>query len=80
MMWQLYLREHYRGVFDGMLLAWTLNAHLEEIERQANELMERLTEQTAKVEGVAKQHKAEDQMEWIRRMSSNLKKKNSRAH
>lgn len=38
-----YLRDHHRGVFDGMLLNGTLNAHLEEIDRQANEMMERLT-------------------------------------
>ena len=38
-----YLRSHHRGIFDGMLLEGSLNAHLEEIDRQANEMMERLT-------------------------------------
>ena len=38
-----YLRSHHRGIFDGMLLEGSLNAHLEEIDRQANEMMERTT-------------------------------------
>ena len=42
-----YLRNHHRGCFDGMLLEGSLNAHLEEIDRQANEMMERLTAQMA---------------------------------
>ena len=28
-----YLRSSHRGIFDGMLLEGTLNAHLEEIDR-----------------------------------------------
>lgn len=70
MMRHQYLREHHRGVFDGMLLAGTLNAHLEEIDRQANEMMERLTRQIAKAEGVSEQLKAEDQMAWVGAMNS----------
>ena len=64
-----YLRNHHRGIFDGMLLKGTLNAHLEEIDRQANEMMERLTTQMAQREGVNEQLKAENQMEWVRRMN-----------
>lgn len=64
-----YLREHRRGIFDGMLLEGSLNAHLEEIDRQANEMMERLTAQMAEREGVTEQLKANDQMEWVRRMN-----------
>ena len=65
-----YLRNHHRGIFDGMLLKGTLNAHLEEIDRQANEMMERLTTQMAAAEGITEQLKAADQMEWVRRMNS----------
>lgn len=65
-----YLRNHHRGIFDGMLLKGTLNAHLEEIDRQANETMERLTTQMAQREGVNEQLKAENQMEWVRRINS----------
>ena len=46
-----YLRDHHRGIFDGMLLTDRLNAHLEEVDRQAKEMMELLAEQMAKAEG-----------------------------
>ena len=65
-----YLRNWHRGVFDGMLLKGTLNSHLEEIDRQANEMLEFLTTQMAKAEGVTERLKADNQMEWIRRMNS----------
>ena len=65
-----YLRDHHRGVFDGMLLTGRLNAHLEEADRQANEMMERLTTQMAKAEGVTEQFKAADQMAWVGAMNN----------
>jgi hypothetical protein len=65
-----YLRNHHRGIFDGMLLKGTLNAHLEEIDRQANEMMERLTAQMAQREGVTESLKARDQMAWVAVMNS----------
>ena len=65
-----YLRDYHIGVFDGMLLSGKLNAHLEEIDRQANEMMELLIAQMARTEGITEQLKADDQMEWVRRMNS----------
>lgn len=65
-----YLRNHHRGIFDGMLLEGSLNAHLEEIDRQANEMMERLTAQMAQREGVTEALKARDQMAWVRAMNN----------
>ncbi|MBO4418503.1 MAG: TnpV protein [Oscillospiraceae bacterium] len=65
-----YLRNHHRGIFDGMLLKGTLNAHLEEIDRQANEMMERLTVQMAQAEGVTEALKARNQMAWVQAMNS----------
>lgn len=65
-----YLRDYHRGVFDGMLLSGKLNAHLEEVDRQANEMMELLTEQMAKAEGVNEALKARDQMGWVAAMDN----------
>ena len=65
-----YLRNHHRGIFDGMLLKGTLNEHLEQIDRQANEMMDRLTSQMAQTEGVTEYLKASDQMAWVGRMNS----------
>ena len=65
-----YLRDYHRGVFDGMLLTGRLNAHLEEVDRQANEMMELLTTQMAKAEGVTEQLKVADQMAWVGAMNN----------
>lgn len=65
-----YLRTWHRGIFDAMLLKGTLNAHLEETDRQANEMLELLIRQLSKREGVTEQLKVDDQMEWVRQMNS----------
>ena len=65
-----YLRDYHRGVFDGMLLSGKLNAHLEEVDRQANEMMELLTTQMVKAEGVTEQLKAADQLAWVGAMNN----------
>ena len=65
-----YLRSRHRGIFDGMLLEGSLNPHLEQIDRQANEMMEKLTAQMAQAEGVTEALKARDQMAWVRAMNS----------
>jgi hypothetical protein len=65
-----YLRDHHRGIFDGMLLDGSLNAHLEGIDRQAYEMMDRLTAQIAQREGVTEALKAHDQMAWVAAMNS----------
>ena len=43
MLRRTFLREHRDGIYTGMLLNGSLNSHLEEVDRQANEMMERLT-------------------------------------
>ena len=65
-----YLREHRRGIYTGMLLAGTLDAHLTEIDAQAQELLSLLSTRLAASEGVTEGLKAVDQMEWVRRMNS----------
>ena len=65
-----YLRKHHDGIYTGMLLTGKLNAHLEEIDRSANEMFDLLMKQYAERESVTEELKAEDQMEWVRRMNS----------
>lgn len=64
-----YLLQHHDGIYTGMLLSGKLNAHLEEIDRSANEMFDLLVKQHAEREGVTEQLKAENQMEWVRRMN-----------
>lgn len=65
-----YLRKNQNPLYTGMLLTGTLNAHLEEIDQTATEVFDQLVERYAKQEGVTEELKAQDQMEWVRRMNS----------
>lgn len=65
-----YLRKYHDGIYTGMLLAGKLNAHLEEIDRSANEMFDLLIKQYAARDGVTEQLKAQDQMLWVQRMNS----------
>ncbi len=65
-----YLRKHHDGLYTGLLLSGKLNAHLEEIDRAANEMLDLLIQQYAAREGVTEELKARNQMEWVRRMNS----------
>ena len=65
-----YLMEHCNDLYNGMLFSGRLNAHLEEIDRSAQEMIELLTRQYAQREGVTEELKAFDQMAWVQRMNS----------
>ena len=65
-----FLQQHHESIYTAMLLSGKLNVHLEEIDRSANEMFDLLMEQYAEREGVTEQLKAQDQMEWVRRMNS----------
>ena len=65
-----YLRKYHNGIYTGMLLSGKLNAHLEEIDRSANEMFDLLIKQYAEREDVTEKLKASDQMEWVQRMNS----------
>ena len=65
-----FLRRHRKPLYSGMLMSGTLNAHLEEVDREAERLFDRLTEEMAKRDGITDPLKAEDQLEWVRRMNA----------
>lgn len=64
-----FLRKHHGGIYTSLLLSGKLNAHLEEIDRAANEMYDQMIVQYAEREGLTEELKAEDQMEWVRRMN-----------
>lgn len=64
-----FLQQYHDGLYTGLLLSGKLNAHLEEIDRSANEMYDLLMKQYAASEGVTEQHKAENQMEWVQKMN-----------
>lgn len=65
-----YLKEHKTILFNQLVLRCKLNSHLAEINSQATEMLDRLTEQMAKAEGVTEELKTENQMLWVARMNN----------
>ena len=65
-----YLLKNRETIYTTMLLSGKLNAHLEEVDRQAEEMLFRLVEQTARAEGVTEELKAADQMAWVGAMNN----------
>ena len=59
-----FLKEHKDPIYTGMLLSGKLNSHLEEIDRKADEMMERLTTQMAQSEGVT------ESLKWVGMMNN----------
>jgi hypothetical protein len=65
-----YLRDQKDGIYTALLLSGKLDAHLVDIDQQAEELFSRLVHQMAEREGITEQLKAENQMEWVGKMNS----------
>ena len=65
-----FLLKNRNPLFTAMLLSGKLNAHLEEIDRQAREMLDRLMAQMAAHEGVTEALKARNQMAWVGAMNN----------
>lgn len=65
-----YLKRYYKILYYNLLSSGKLNAHLAEIDRQAEDMFFRLVKQMAEREGVTEQLKAKNQMEWVRMMNN----------
>ena len=70
MMYHDYLRTHKRVTYSGLMLSGKLKEHIEDIDRQAEEMFSQLVDRMKQAEGVTEQLKTADQMEWVRRMNS----------
>ena len=65
-----YLKEYRRITYLNLLTSGRLNTYLADIDKQAQERMERLTEQMKRVQGITEQLKAENALEWTQRMNN----------
>ena len=65
-----YLKDHRRATYATLLTSGKLNGYLANIDRQAEELFSRLVKQMAEAEGITEHLKADNQMEWVRRMNN----------
>ena len=65
-----HLKQHKNPVYTATLLAGALEDHVAEIDREAEELLDRLIKQMAEQEVIIEQVKARNSMEWVRRMNN----------
>ena len=65
-----YIREHRRNLYYELLITGKLNDYLIDIDREAEDMLLRLVDNMAESEGITEQLKAQNQMEWVRRMNN----------
>ena len=65
-----WLQQNRRVTYTNLLTTGKLYDYLKNIDAQAKEQLELLIQQLAETEGITEHLKAEDQMEWVRRMNS----------
>ena len=65
-----YLRTNKRVLYTTMLMSDTLKAHLEEVDKSAEEMFDQLTVQQKAQEGVTEELKANNQLEWVQRTNN----------
>ena len=70
MLYHDYLRTYKRVTYSGLMLSGKLKEHIEDIDRQAEEMFSQLVDRMKQDEGVTEHLKAADQMEWVQRMNS----------
>ena len=64
-----YLQTQRKPIYTALLFSGKLDSHLSEIDAQAETMFFQLVNQVAEQESITEQLKAEDQMEWVRRMN-----------
>ena len=65
-----YLKQHHKVLYYNLLTSGKLHSHLADNEKHAQALFSRLVKEYAEKEGVTKQLKKENPIEWIRRMNN----------
>ena len=67
-----YIKQYKRGTYTTLLTEGTLNAHLHEIDVQANEMVEVIVANLARERGIDEELKASNALKWVAEMN-NLK-------
>lgn len=65
-----YLKEYRRVTYTNLLTSGRLNAYLADIDRQAQERLERFIEDMKQAQGITERLKAENALEWVVRMNN----------
>ena len=65
-----YIKQHKRGTYTTLLTEGILNAHLHEIDVQANEMVEAIVANLARERGIDEKLKSSDTLKWVAEMNS----------
>ena len=65
-----YIKQHRKGTYTTLLTEGTLNAHLHEIDVQANEMVEAIVANLARERGIDEELKASDVLKWVAEMNN----------
>lgn len=65
-----YLKAHCRVTYINLKTSGQLTHHLNEIDREANEMLRLVIEQMAQAQGITERLKAEDQITWVGAMNN----------
>ena len=65
-----YIKQHKRGTYTTLLTEGRLNAHLLEIDAQANEMVEAIVANLARERGIDEELKASDALKWVSEMNN----------
>ena len=65
-----YLKEYRRVAYINLKTSGQLIHHLNEVDREANEMLQLLIEQMAQVQGITEHMKAADQLAWVGAMNN----------
>lgn len=65
-----YLKQHKRVFYNTLVCNLTIHTHLADIDEQARDMFDTLTEQMMKSEGITEKLKEQNQIEWICRMGN----------
>ena len=65
-----YIKQHKRGTYTTLLTEGRLNAHLHEIDAQANEMVEAIVANLARERSIDEELKASDAIKWVSEMNN----------
>ena len=65
-----YIKQQKRGTYTTLLTEDKLNAHLHEIDVQANEMVEAIVANLAHERGIDEELKASDPLKWVAEMNN----------
>ena len=65
-----YIEQNRPILYTNLLTSCQLTAYLADIDKEANEMFDRLVKEFAEQEGVTEQLKAENQMMWVQQINN----------